>query len=79
MDNPGMRELHLWGESSDLTESFAEIDTLARQCRFRDCSHTCEPGCAVQQAAAAGSLDSDRLASYHKLKDELNALNRSRK
>ncbi len=79
MDNPGMRELHLWGESADLTESFAEIDTLAQHCRFRDCSHTCEPGCAVQQAAAAGTLDGDRLASYHKLKGELNALNRSRK
>jgi len=79
MDNPGMRELHLWGESADLSESFAEIDALAQHCRFRDCSHTCEPGCAVQQAADAGTLDGDRLASYLKLKDELNGLNRSRK
>ncbi|MFO7812559.1 MAG: ribosome small subunit-dependent GTPase A [Pelovirga sp.] len=74
MDNPGMRELHLWGESADLIESFAEIDVLAQDCRFRNCSHTCEPGCAVQQAAAEGVLGSERLASYHKLKNELDAL-----
>lgn len=79
MDNPGMRELHLWGESEDLAESFAEIDALARHCRFRNCQHLKEPDCAVQKAAQTGDLDSARLDSYHKLKDELNALNRSRK
>lgn len=78
MDNPGMRELHLWGEGVDLEESFADIEALARSCRFRDCSHTCEPGCAVQEAAATGVLDGDRLANYHKLKTELEALQRPR-
>ncbi len=78
MDNPGMRELHLWGESADLEESFADILTLAQKCRFRNCSHDHEPGCAVQQATAEGIIDSERLASYHKLKNELNTLNRNR-
>lgn len=78
MDNPGMRELHLWGESNDLEESFADILTLAQGCRFRNCSHDHEPGCAVQQATAAGALDRDRLANYLKLKHELQALQKSR-
>ncbi len=78
MDNPGMRELHLWGESNDLEESFADILVLAQGCRFRDCSHDHEPGCAVQQAVTAGDLDSDRLANYHKLKHELQALQKPR-
>lgn len=76
MDNPGMRELHLWGESDDLEESFADILELARNCRFRDCSHQHEPGCAVRQAAAAGTLDEARLAGYHKLRGEFDLLNR---
>ena len=78
MDNPGMRELHLWGESIDLEESFADILELAQGCRFRDCSHVHEPGCAVQQAAIKGTLDTDRLANYHKLKTELEALQKPR-
>lgn len=76
MDNPGMRELHLWGESEDLADSFADIERLSSGCRFRNCSHSHEPGCAVQQAASDGTLDSSRLASYHKLKDELDSLNK---
>ena len=78
MDNPGMRELHLWGESIDLEESFADILELAQGCRFRNCSHTHEPGCSVQQASIKGTLDTDRLANYHKLKTELEALQKPR-
>ncbi|MFO7766473.1 MAG: ribosome small subunit-dependent GTPase A [Pelovirga sp.] len=78
MDNPGMRELHLWGDSNDLEESFADILELAQGCRFRNCSHSHEPGCAVQQAAVTGVLDGDRLANYHKLKAELEALQNPR-
>ena len=78
MDNPGMRELHLWGEEDDLAEPFSEIEALAGGCRFNDCRHRSEPGCAVLAAVAAGTLSSDRLASYQKLKDELAQLQRRR-
>lgn len=69
IDTPGMRELGL--ETADLAKGFADIDELAQQCRFRDCTHTHETGCAVQQAIQNGSLAADRLASYQKLQKEL--------
>lgn len=68
IDTPGMREIGL--ESADLSSSFSDVDKLALACRFRDCSHTCEPGCAVLAAVEEGLLSSDRLESYHKLKNE---------
>ncbi len=71
MDNPGMRELHLWGEEEDLTESFTDIEELACQCKFSNCGHLSEPGCAVKGAIDAGTLTEQRLASYLKLKGEL--------
>ncbi len=78
MDNPGMRELHLWGEAEDLAESFSDIETLAANCKFKDCHHKTEPGCAVNKAIEVGDLYSERLASYHKLKDELSTLKKRR-
>lgn len=78
MDNPGMRELHLWGGTEDLSESFADIENLAVNCKFRDCQHKTEPGCAVTAAIEAGTLSSERLSSYHKLKDELSNLQQRR-
>lgn len=78
MDNPGMRELHLWGEEQDLAESFTDIEELAADCRFNDCAHKVEPGCAVQAAVEQGKLSPTRLSSYHKLKDELTQLQRRR-
>lgn len=78
MDNPGMRELHLWGEAEDLAESFSDIETLAANCKFRDCHHRTEPGCAVNKAIEVGDLYLERLASYHKLKDELSTLKKRR-
>ncbi len=68
IDTPGMRELGV--ESVDLSRSFADIDELSDRCRFRDCTHTKEPGCAVLQALKNGSLDARRLESYRKLKRE---------
>ncbi len=68
IDTPGMRELGV--EAVDLSRSFADIDELISQCRFRDCSHTEEPGCAVRRALESGELDSRRLESYRKLKKE---------
>lgn len=69
IDTPGMRELHL--DSGDLSRSFEDIEELSASCRYRDCTHTSEPGCAVQKAAEDGNLSSERLNNYHKLKSEL--------
>ena len=74
MDNPGMRELHLWGDEEDLAESFPDIEALACDCRFSDCRHRKEPGCAVLAAVAVGDLDARRLDHYLRLQDELENL-----
>ncbi|MEA4973634.1 MAG: ribosome small subunit-dependent GTPase A [Candidatus Metalachnospira sp.] len=68
IDTPGMRELG--AESSDLSKSFADIDELTAHCRFRDCTHTNEPGCAVLNAIETGELDERRFKNYLKLKRE---------
>lgn len=68
IDTPGMRELGIIG--ADLSKSFADIDELAVSCRFRDCTHGSEPGCAVQQAIKEGFLSVERLASFKKLQKE---------
>lgn len=68
IDTPGMREMG--AESADLSKTFAEIEELAQHCRFRNCTHTNEPGCAVLAAIETGELDSRRLESYHKLEHE---------
>lgn len=70
IDTPGMRELQLVDVGEALDDVFAEIAALAQQCRFGDCSHVSEPGCAVQGAIAAGALDADRLRRYRKLQAE---------
>jgi ribosome biogenesis GTPase / thiamine phosphate phosphatase len=70
IDTPGMRELQLWETGEGLAGAFADIEALAAGCRFRDCRHRQEPGCAVRGAAEAGDLAPGRLESYHKLQDE---------
>ncbi len=67
LDTPGMRELQLWDVETGLSAAFPEIDELAAQCRFRDCQHQSEPGCAVLAAVASGALSQERLFSYRKL------------
>lgn len=69
IDTPGMRELGL--ETADLSRTFADIEELATRCKFRDCTHTHEPKCAVQEAIINGTLSQDRLNSYLKLKKEV--------
>jgi ribosome biogenesis GTPase len=69
-----MRELQLWGGGEALGDVFSEVDEIAPHCRFRDCSHTSEPGCAVLAAVRDGTLSQDRLQSYHKLQGELRYL-----
>ncbi len=71
IDTPGMRELGLVSEGEEGGTGFAEIDALAEACRFRDCKHEQEPGCAVLAAVEAGALDAERLESSHKLRREL--------
>jgi ribosome biogenesis GTPase len=71
IDTPGLRELQLWATEESLDASFSDIAALARDCRFRDCAHAVEPGCAVIAAVESGSLDPERLASYQKLGREL--------
>ena len=76
MDTPGLRELALWGEEDAVDASFADIAELGGGCRFGDCSHRGEPGCAVQQALAEGALDPARYESYLDLQRELRFLRR---
>jgi ribosome biogenesis GTPase len=75
LDTPGMRELGLWDADAGLEAAFAdfraEIEALAEGCRFRDCAHGAEPGCAVRAALADGRLDAERWESFGKLKGEL--------
>ena len=74
IDTPGMRELQLWADEEVLDSTFAEIAEFAGECRFSDCSHEHEPGCAVKSALADGSLPAERFASYRKLQREIRAL-----
>jgi ribosome biogenesis GTPase len=70
LDAPGMRELQLWGGAEGVRGVFADVEEAAASCRFRDCRHEEEPGCAVRAALEGGTLDEARLASFRKLQRE---------
>jgi ribosome biogenesis GTPase / thiamine phosphate phosphatase len=74
IDTPGMREIQMWAGEENLQGSFNDIEMLAEKCRFNDCSHSVESGCAVREAIDHGNLDPARLESYRKLQEELNYL-----
>ena len=74
IDTPGLREAQLWAGDDALGSAFDDVEELARQCRFPDCAHDTEPGCAVKEAIVEGALDAARLASYRKLQRELRAV-----
>ena len=74
LDTPGLRELQLWASEESLGDSFADVAALAARCRFSDCSHEREPGCAVRAALSDGTLPRERFESYRKLERELRAL-----
>jgi ribosome biogenesis GTPase len=78
VDTPGMRELQLWEADRGVELAFEEIEALAAGCRFRDCGHQSEPGCAVREALEAESLDAGRFQSYEKLERELHHLDLKR-
>ena len=76
VDTPGMRELQLWAADDGLEEAFDDVAVLFADCRFSDCAHDTEPGCAVRAALADGTLSSERWESYQKLQRELEHLDR---
>ena len=71
IDTPGMRELRMWGNESSVSDTFGDIEELATQCRFRDCRHQQEPGCAIHHAIGQGVLDGGRFDSYLRLQREM--------
>lgn len=74
IDNPGIREIAFWSDGTGAGAAFPEIEALAAECRFSDCSHTSEPGCRVLRAVKAGDITQARLESYNKMKRELDYL-----
>ena len=74
IDTPGLREAQLWEGEDALANVFEDIEELSLRCRFGDCSHVSEPGCAIKAALADGSLERGRFDSYRKLQRELRAV-----
>ncbi len=77
IDTPGLRELGLWASQPALDEAFADVANIAAGCRYRDCGHVAEPGCAVAAALASGLIEPGRWASYLKLQGEVRYLERT--
>ncbi|MGH3132037.1 MAG: ribosome small subunit-dependent GTPase A, partial [Gaiellaceae bacterium] len=74
LDTPGLRELQLWDAGEGVGATFEDVERLAAECRFSDCAHEREPGCAVRAALAGGTLEAGRWQSYSKFQRELRAL-----
>jgi ribosome biogenesis GTPase / thiamine phosphate phosphatase len=78
IDTPGLRTVRLWLDDESLQQTYGDIDALAEECRFRDCTHTHEPGCAVCAAVQSGELDQGRYERFLVLRDEAHLTNRDR-
>jgi ribosome biogenesis GTPase len=78
IDTPGLRDVQLWSGETAVEETFAELQEIARGCRFRDCKHSGEPGCAVAGAIESGKIEKNRLISFKKQKEEIAAAMRRR-
>ncbi|MGA0853814.1 MAG: ribosome small subunit-dependent GTPase A [Luteolibacter sp.] len=74
IDNPGMREIQMWTDEATLRESFSDVSAIAVECRFADCGHRSDAGCAIRAAVEAGTLDAARHASFLNLENEIAAL-----
>jgi len=74
IDTPGMRELQLWQSDEGVRETFEDVEALGNGCRFNDCRHRDEPGCAVQRAVEDGAISAERVANYQRLQVELDHL-----
>lgn len=79
IDNPGVREIQMWTDEKTLRESFADVELLGGRCRFTDCKHQKDAGCAIRLAVEEGRLDAERYESYLRLEEEIEHLNRRRK
>jgi ribosome biogenesis GTPase len=79
IDNPGIREVHMWTSETTLRERFADIEELAAQCKFGDCKHGPNAGCAIRAAMEAGKMDPARFEGFLKLDEEIAKLQQSRK
>lgn len=79
IDNPGIREVQMWTDEQTLRESFVDIEELASQCKFSDCKHGNDDGCAIRAAVESGELDARRYESYLKLDEEIEALEKRQK
>ncbi|MBC2601532.1 ribosome small subunit-dependent GTPase A [Puniceicoccus vermicola] len=79
IDNPGIREVQLWRDAETLKASFSDFDEIAKQCKFRDCGHGADKGCAIQAAIAEGTLSRERFINYLKLDEELERLSHRQK
>lgn len=75
IDTPGIRELQLWGTEEELSANFGDITELAQKCKFANCRHDQEKGCAIHKALANGMLEKSRYANYVKMKSEVSSLN----
>ena len=74
IDNPGMREIQMWTDEQTLRESFADVEAMALECRFADCKHGNDAGCAIRAAVEAGTVDLNRLESFLRLDEEIEKL-----
>jgi ribosome biogenesis GTPase len=74
IDTPGIKELQLWGTEEDLDATYEDVIAIARQCKYKNCSHTSEAGCAITAALNSGALERKHYANYVKMRDELIAL-----
>lgn len=79
IDNPGMREIQMWTDERTLRESFTDVEELAAQCKFHDCKHGNDAGCAIRSAVESGELDEGRYESYLKLDEEIEKLEQRQK
>jgi ribosome biogenesis GTPase len=79
IDNPGLREVHMWTDETTLRAQFTDLSDLAAQCKYFDCKHGTDAGCAIRAAMAEGKLARERFAAFLKLDEEIEKLRRSRK
>jgi ribosome biogenesis GTPase len=79
VDNPGIKEVQMWTDEATLREQFEDIDAIAARCRFSDCKHGSDAGCAIRASVEAGELEAARYAGYIKLESEIEALRRNRR
>jgi len=75
IDTPGMREIQIWADEDTMTATFEDVEAFIGHCKFTDCQHETEPGCALQRALTDGNLEPERLMSYQKFKLEMSEFN----